>query len=80
MTHQFDLEQEILDCWGITDDLQTLIDRYDTMSEDDKLNVLIGLKTLYHMKFERTFETFEKLIREQYLEKQIAKVRFPEDQ
>jgi hypothetical protein len=80
MTHQFDLEQQILDCWGITDDLQTLIDRYDAMSEDDKLNVLIGLKTLYHMKFERTFETFEKLISQQHLEKQIAKVHFPEDQ
>jgi hypothetical protein len=69
MTHQFDLEQQILDCWGITDDLQTLIDRYDTLSEDDKLNVLIGLKALYHMKFEKTFETFENHVKEVYNER-----------
>lgn len=67
MTTQFDLEQQILDCWGVCEDLDVLmegvLDR--DMTQDDIANVLIGMKTLYNLKFSRTFETFETLLKQQ---------------
>jgi len=59
---RFDLEQEILDCWGICDDLETVYSNESLDLPDEVVNVLIGLKQLYHMKFERTFATFEQLV------------------
>jgi len=59
---RFDLEQEILDCWHITDDLQTIMETDSLNLSDDVHNLLLGLKTLYHLKFERTFATFEQLV------------------
>jgi hypothetical protein len=66
MKTRFDLEQQILDCWGICDDLNTIFEYFYEQQEPvdvDKLaNILLGLKELYHIKFEQTFNTFEKLI------------------
>jgi hypothetical protein len=64
---RFDLEQEILDCWHITDDLQTIMETDSLELSDDVHNLLLGLKTLYHLKFERTFSTFEQLVTERKL-------------
>ena len=65
----FDLEQEILDCWHVTDDIQAILDTERLDLNDEMQNVLIGLKTLYQLKFERTFSTFEQLIRERKLDR-----------
>lgn len=64
MTKQFELEQAILDTWGITDDLEILTKKWDQLSEDAKLNILIGLKELYTLKFETTFNLFEDHLQE----------------
>lgn len=66
---RFDLEQEILDCWGICDDLETIYSNESLNLDDQTMNVLIGLKHLYQMKFERTFATFESLIVNKRLDK-----------
>jgi type I site-specific restriction-modification system R (restriction) subunit len=34
----------------------------EELDEDDKLNILIGLKSLYGLKFENCFNTFEELV------------------
>jgi hypothetical protein len=66
MKTRFDLEQQILDCWGICDDINTVFEHFYEQGQPvdiDKLaNILLGLKELYHIKFEQTFETFEHLI------------------
>lgn len=61
----FDLEQQLMDCWSIVDDIQTLLEGVldREMSKDEISNVLIGLKPLYQLKFEKAFETFEKVHR-----------------
>ncbi len=59
MSDRFDLEQSIYQCWNITDDLQLLLDRWDSLNEDEKQNFLIGLKQMYHMKFNKLWDTFE---------------------
>jgi hypothetical protein len=34
------------------------------MTEDEISNYLLGLETIYQVKFERLFETFEKLVQQ----------------
>lgn len=63
MTDRFDLEQGIMQCWNVCDDIQLILDQWDKLDEDQKQNYLIGLKQMYQMKFERTFEQFENCIR-----------------
>ena len=58
MSDRFDFEQEILECWKITNDLQMYIDQ-GAKIEDTK--VLIDY---YERKFDKLWNTFETLIHE----------------
>lgn len=59
----FDFEQEILGCWNITSDLDVLLQAIDReASEDEIMNIIIGLKSLYDQKFQTLFETFEGMV------------------
>lgn len=63
---RFDLEQEILACWNVTTDLDVFLHRYldgPEMSEDDVANVILGIKSLYELKFEKCWNTFEQLLK-----------------
>jgi hypothetical protein len=62
MTDRFDLEQNIMQCWNVCDDIQLLLDSWDKMDEDQKQNYLIGLTQMYQMKFERCFNSFEQCV------------------
>ena len=63
---RFDLEQEIQGCWSITDDIGVLLNAIDDpkFSEDDQMNFLIGLKTIYDAKFGQLLKTYEHLVNE----------------
>lgn len=67
---RFDLEQQIMECWSVVDDIKTFMPwvydspRETMPSEDDQMNYLIGLTTIYQVKFERLFETYEKCIKQ----------------
>ena len=58
MSDRFELEQELLECWKITNDLQMYIDQGASI-EDTK--VLIDY---YERKFQKVWGTFETLIKE----------------
>lgn len=62
--NRFDLEQEIMACWQIVDDLKLV---YQTESlyidEDEMQNVLLGLTSLYKIKFETLFNTYEECLK-----------------
>lgn len=64
---RFDLETDIMNCWSIVDDIKELsrsmLDRRK-MTDDEVSNYLLGLETIYQVKFERLFETFEKLVQQ----------------
>ena len=62
MPDRFDLEQQILQTWRITEDLHELLEVFDTMSHDERYNYLIGLQTIYDTKFEKLWSIFEELI------------------
>lgn len=58
---RFDLEQEIMTCWNVTQDLEALFNEVMNreMSRDDMANIVLGMKVLYDIKFNTLFETFE---------------------
>jgi hypothetical protein len=68
MSKQFDLEQSIMGCWNIIEDLKTLqrVVMDKRISDDDTANILIGIEKLYQLKFEQCFETFEDFLKEYY--------------
>lgn len=76
---RFDLEQEIMGAWHIIDDLRTLLDSWDTLTEDRRLNILIGMADLYDMKFDTMFNTFERLIANQQLKPRDQRLSTYED-
>ena len=49
MSDRFDLEQEILRCWAILEDIELL---------KDKPELIDSLKEVYEAKFQRCFDTF----------------------
>lgn len=61
MTKLYELEQQILDAWGIIDDLKILLEVVDG---DKPQNILIGLIELNSLKFEKLFNTYEEVVRD----------------
>jgi hypothetical protein len=55
---RFDLEQDILECWKVTTDIGLWKEQGADLST---------LSAYYEQKFERLWDTFEKLIRENKL-------------
>lgn len=62
-TDRFDMEQQIMTCWNICEDIKAITRMHDirALSEDELLNAMIGLETIYQMKFEILFDMFEKM-------------------
>lgn len=70
---RFDLEQEIMDVWRVVDDLKLYMEKQDQMTEDQRMNMLIGMITMYDLKFNVLFDTFEQCIRK----KEFGDSRWP---
>ncbi len=66
MNNQFDLEQQIMACWNVTSDIDTLCEGVleSDMTTDQIANILLGMKQLYELKFDKMFRTFEELIQD----------------
>lgn len=58
--NRFDFEQQLLHTWNIVEDIQTILDAIDRgASQDDILNMLIGLKGLQNSRTEKLWDMFE---------------------
>lgn len=68
MTDRFDFEQKIMQCWSVVEDLKTLNEHLKdfpgTMTDDQLANYLLGLETIYQVKFEQLFNMFEQMVKE----------------
>ncbi len=66
MADRFMFEEKIMDCWRIVDDVRDLNTQYmnGSMTEDQVANYLLGLETIYQIKFEQLFHMFEKMVQE----------------
>ena len=77
MNHkQFDLEQGILNCWNICEDMKVIAENIleaKTVDRDKVANMLLGMADLYQLKFEKTFSDFEGTIRYFHDEKEQIK-------
>ena len=62
MSDRFDLEQQILDCWRMVDDIEIVAERINLGEKELKL--LKAVAALSNLKFEKLFNTFEELIKE----------------
>ena len=71
MSDRFDLEQEILECWKIVDDIK-LLDKNvlegkvegGNLTQDEISNYLLGLESIYELKFQKMFDTFSSLVKQ----------------
>ena len=72
----FDLEQDIMQCWNVTDDIDLItkhfVDSADWEGMDPKLydelmNKYFGLKEVYEVRFEKLWKTFEQHAKEYHL-------------
>jgi len=63
---RFTLESQIMECWSIREDIDNLMwamrDSRSGMTEDEIDNYLIGLQSMYQVRFEKLWNTFELLI------------------
>lgn len=61
-----DLEEHIMGCWDLVDDLQTLLEIMDERGpgSDEAMNVIIGLRALYQHRFKSLFTQFEAAVGE----------------
>ena len=65
--NRFDLEQNIMKCWNVTEDIDLLYENVmenDNMTKDDIANALLGLRVLYEMQFEKLWQNFESMAKE----------------
>ena len=56
MSDRFDLEQQIIQCWGITDDLCMLEEMNASLGD------FVSLAAVYDYKFKKLWKIFEELI------------------
>lgn len=65
----YDLEQQIMECWHITDDIGVLTEETleGDLTKDKIVNVLTGLEQLYTIRFNKLFRTYEQLLAERKL-------------
>ena len=69
----FDLEQQIMSCWNVVDDIDTLYEYVgdnefftgmDAKHTDKILNILLGMKEMYQIKFQKCIFDFEDVCKE----------------
>jgi len=75
MADRFDLEQEIMNCWTIVDDLDFFYRHSALWSQEDKTNYIVGLKTKYQYRFENLFDIFEECIAKDQFKKYEPKIK-----
>jgi len=62
---RFTLEDQIMECWGVVDDLDMVYSTEALYEDQDRMmNTLLGLQELYKIRFQRLFDTFEHLVHE----------------
>jgi phosphoribosylpyrophosphate synthetase len=65
MNKMHDLEDKIMSCWNVVDDIKICLESSDP--ENDKImNLLIGISELYSIKFEKLWDTYESALVEYY--------------
>lgn len=75
-----DMEQQILKCWEIGEDLMQMAREHE--DSDEIANQALGLKHVYEMRFNRLWYLYEQFVDAYYAERKLneGKVNFDEGQ
>lgn len=64
----YDLEQPIMDCWSVCNDLETVFrqigDGEREPTQDELMNALMGMHQVYQWKFEQLFFKYEQMLKD----------------
>ena len=64
---RFDLEQLILRCWSVTEDIDLIVKQLDQANVEGTRSHLEGLKVLCNLRFEALFDLFENMVKEKQI-------------
>lgn len=71
-----DLEEKIMDCWSVCNDLETvyqqIVDEEREPTTTELINALMGMQQLYQWKFEQLLNKYEDVIKSQNGRKQLV--------
>lgn len=82
---RFDLEEQIMKCWNVVDDVNDLYEHIGDSSEfvdmppkyvDKVMNKLLGVKELYDMRFQKLWDVFDYMIKDGQFQSHIDKDEF----
>ena len=62
MKDRFDLEDDIMNMYRIVEDLNLFYEKQDMLSEDERDNVLLGIKTITPLRIDKLFNTFKEVL------------------
>ena len=66
MTKLHDLEEKIMDCWSVCNDLETvyqqIVDEEREPTTTELINALMGMQQLYQWKFEQLLNKYEEVL------------------
>ena len=69
MSKLYELEEKIMDCWSVCNDLETVFkqigDGERDPTPDETMNALMGMQQVYLWKFEQLFHKFEQILNAQ---------------
>lgn len=64
MTKMFEIEQAIMKCWEISNDLTLIAHEHE--DSDEISNKVLGIKHVYEMRFNHLWECYEGALKEYY--------------
>jgi len=69
MARLYELEPQIMDCWMVCNDIEAVFrqigDGEHEPTQDELMNVLLGMNQLYQWKFEQLFNKYEDILKAQ---------------
>ena len=61
----YTLDQIIMQVWQSKEDLDLVVNKFDELDEDQKLNALIGLTQMIDMRCDRLYSTYSAIFQNQ---------------
>lgn len=67
MSKRFELEEKIMQAWHVTSDVELIYRKVtdEGLSGDELSSALLGILTIYNLRFNDLFDTFEQMIKEE---------------
>ena len=61
-SNRFDFEDQLMQCWNVTGDIDTIVAGSDHLDKDEVLAMLAGVNELNKIRFNRLMDLFDALV------------------